>query len=388
MSNIPGSVTDSLDRLFTDSITDGIVPEQLTGSMTLTPSIITPSILVDSNHPHFELNQVNPVSLGMSETISVSKIYREFNLHVFRDDKELSIMNMQLMYRGGQAEIFKGILNNTNSEVAVKIVEVGPYYKCLLEQEFYYLAMLDHPNIINPIDYFVGYLDDSIRADFDDKHRRESHGLYGFMLYDWVNATKLSSWVRPGTGLLYDRKAPFSGHNFPAITSITEQQCMVLEYLLSKNLISRDWNPNNLLINENFILTLIDFGICAPLNTRGAPTGTPLYMSPKAIRENITDLFSEMFSINAIIYFMITGLPVYQSVTSADIFAEAKTFRWGDRHKQKVREVIFDQKLAEKINNFFEIGFAQEGETFQTPSILAKNFKEAVIGFNLNPDEF
>lgn len=80
------------------------------------------------------------------------------------------------------------------------------------------------------------------------------------------------------------------------------QIATILKALHSKNMIHRDLKPDNILISENHIAFLIDFGICRianrALTKTFQPKGTTVYMSPEQIEVNCPEDEECSFSIS------------------------------------------------------------------------------------------
>jgi serine/threonine-protein kinase len=85
--------------------------------------------------------------------------------------------------------------------------------------------------------------------------------------------------------------------------------------------IHRDLKPANLLVSEDGRLLLADFGVAyverdegegASLATRtGAVLGTPAYMSPEQASGEEVDARSDLYSLGATLYHLVTGAPPY-----------------------------------------------------------------------------
>ena len=108
-----------------------------------------------------------------------------------------------------------------------------------------------------------------------------------------------------------------------------------LQYLHSKGIIHRDIKPDNIMIDKNNQPKLIDIGLaCNALtggyqeggcNLDGKPeacclgnAGTPLYMAPESLLNNVYYFGSDIFSLGASLYKAATGKFVY--------FPEPKTY--------------------------------------------------------------
>jgi HEAT repeat protein/tRNA A-37 threonylcarbamoyl transferase component Bud32 len=82
--------------------------------------------------------------------------------------------------------------------------------------------------------------------------------------------------------------------------------------------IHRDLKPANVLVNEEGLLKIVDFGVAAAaasgdtqLTKTGYVIGSPKYMAPEQILGKKVDQTADIYSIGVIMYEMTTGIPPY-----------------------------------------------------------------------------
>ena len=82
--------------------------------------------------------------------------------------------------------------------------------------------------------------------------------------------------------------------------------------------IHRDLKPANILVNDEGLLKIVDFGVAAAatsggteLTKTGYVIGSPKYMAPEQILGKKVDETADIYSIGVIMYEMVTGIPPY-----------------------------------------------------------------------------
>ena len=101
------------------------------------------------------------------------------------------------------------------------------------------------------------------------------------------------------------------------VLSIAASCASALEYAHRKGVLHRDLKPENLMLNQENVLKIVDFGTAMPIAIETAGTsaeyveGTPGYMSPEEARGEPLDRRTDIFSLGAALAEMLTGSPVF-----------------------------------------------------------------------------
>jgi serine/threonine-protein kinase len=115
--------------------------------------------------------------------------------------------------------------------------------------------------------------------------------------------------------------------------TFTTQIASALDYAHRHDVIHRDIKPENILIHDGQAL-VADFGIALAVSHAGATRmtetglsiGTPQYMSPEqAMGDREIDARSDVYSLGAVLYEMLTGDPPYTGSTAQAIVAKVIT---------------------------------------------------------------
>jgi eukaryotic-like serine/threonine-protein kinase len=106
------------------------------------------------------------------------------------------------------------------------------------------------------------------------------------------------------------------------VIDICMQVCQALKYLANHNIVHRDIKPANIMVTKDGIVKLGDFGFIqsvwdAELMQEGTTIGTPDYISPEQARgERNLDVRSDMYSLGASLFHMLTGKTLFQGSCS------------------------------------------------------------------------
>jgi serine/threonine-protein kinase len=105
------------------------------------------------------------------------------------------------------------------------------------------------------------------------------------------------------------------------------QACAGLQHAHDAGLVHRDIKPANLLVREDDVLKIADFGIARTaeltrLTQHGTVLGTAAYLSPEqATGEEVTTA-TDIYSLGAVVYELLTGRPPYQFESLAELAAQ------------------------------------------------------------------
>jgi serine/threonine protein kinase len=88
------------------------------------------------------------------------------------------------------------------------------------------------------------------------------------------------------------------------------QTCRGLHYAHQRGIVHRDVKPANIVVLNDGLVKIVDFGIArvsdASMTRTGIILGTPMYMSPEQVRGKSVDARSDIFSVGVILYEFLT----------------------------------------------------------------------------------
>jgi len=125
---------------------------------------------------------------------------------------------------------------------------------------------------------------------------------------------------------LADELKKNSGFSFERAFTLLDEICSGMNAAEQVNVVHRDLKPSNILINDNDIVKIVDFGLAAAassadsrLTKTGILVGTPTYMAPEQVRGKTIDSKTDIYSLGIIMYEMFTGRAPYKGEGSLAI---------------------------------------------------------------------
>jgi serine/threonine protein kinase/HEAT repeat protein len=109
--------------------------------------------------------------------------------------------------------------------------------------------------------------------------------------------------------------------------AIMSQMCAGLSAAHAANVIHRDMKPANVLIGEDDVVKIVDFGLAAAqqqiesrLTKSGYLVGTPEYMAPEQIGSGEADHRVDIYALGIIMYELFSGVRPYSDETPVKVF--------------------------------------------------------------------
>ena len=116
-----------------------------------------------------------------------------------------------------------------------------------------------------------------------------------------------------------------------------------LSFLHANNFVHRDLKPENLLLDENGVVKLCDFGGCvrSDIGSRSTFCGTFEYMAPEIINENAYDNSIDVWSLGILLYELIHGYSPFR----------AKKTNCSEDYKEIFKNIVkFNFKIEKQLS--------------------------------------
>jgi serine/threonine-protein kinase len=204
---------------------------------------------------------------------------------------------LELLGTGGMSMVYRGLDTALQREVAVKVLH--PHLalqldaRRRLEREARAVARLHHPGILEVFDVSDPEMTDA------------------FLVTELVRGETLRAFAE---------REPVWPPELAAV--LVHQVASALAHAHQAGVVHRDLKPENVMLRDDGVLKLMDFGIARVLDPAermtqtGALVGSPAYMAPEVIDGQAAGPESDVFALGTMLYWLWTGrLPFAASTT-------------------------------------------------------------------------
>lgn len=202
--------------------------------------------------------------------------------------------------RGGMGIVYKGKHLLMDRPVAIKMLHPEYLQDELVVKRFQSeaksLSSLSHPNLVSVFDFGI------------------TPNKEPYMVMDFHDGKGLDEILEK-----------YSKIDLSMALKIFCQVCDALTAVHSRNMVHRDIKPGNIVISEDGLVKLVDFGIAKNVDSKalhltmtGEVVGTPKYMSPEQCMGKTLDARSDIYALGCVMYEVFTGMPPFE----ADSFYE------------------------------------------------------------------
>jgi serine/threonine protein kinase len=202
---------------------------------------------------------------------------------------------LQCVGRGGMAVVYEAREAAHDRRVALKMMshrlvyDVGSLSR--FRQEADIVETLDHENIARLFGRFSAY------------------GTH-LLVMEFVDG--------PGLNHFVDQHRPLAEEH---VRGIVGQLAAALKYVHGRNLLHRDIKPSNVMLTQEGVVKLMDFGLAKPLvilddrtiTHERALIGTPSYMAPEQLSGDELDARADVYALACLTYALLTGRRLFDS---------------------------------------------------------------------------
>ena len=200
---------------------------------------------------------------------------------------------------GGMATVYKAKCHVLNRYVAIKILRdeftTDEEFIKRFEVEAQSAASITHPNIVSVYD---------VGAD----------GNLYYIVMELIKGKTLKE-------IIIEEKGPLP---WKWSVNIAGQIASALETAHKNHIIHRDIKPHNIIITEEGVAKVTDFGIAKAVSNStitafGTTIGSVHYFSPEHARGGYTDEKSDLYSLGVVMYEMLTGKVPFDADTAVSV---------------------------------------------------------------------
>ena len=195
---------------------------------------------------------------------------------------------------GGMAEVYRGFDPILNRTVAIKVLlpqfARDTSFVARFRREAQAAARLNQPNIVGVYD-----------TGADDGTQ--------YIVMEFIEGRTLGEFMATGR-----RPTPVQS------AEIARNICAALSAAHAVGVIHRDIKPGNVMVTRDGTVKVMDFGIARVLGPETAPQtsavlGTASYLSPEQAQGSPVDARTDIYSLGAVLYEMLTGQPPFTGDT-------------------------------------------------------------------------
>ena len=256
---------------------------------------------------------------------------------------------------GGMATVYRAKDHILNRNVAVKILKdeftTDEEFVKRFNTEATNVASLTHPNIVSVYD--VGHEGD----------------LY-YIVMELIQGKTLKEIIVADGKLSWKWSA-----------NVAIQIASALETAHRNNIIHRDIKPHNIIITEDGIAKVTDFGIAKSVSNStitafGTTLGSVHYFSPEHARGGFTDAKSDIYSLGVVLYEMLTGKVPFDADTPVSVALK-------HMQEEPVEPRLVNPEIPVAMNNIIMKAMKKDpNERYQSATEMLKDLTLALK----NPD--
>jgi serine/threonine-protein kinase len=254
---------------------------------------------------------------------------------------------------GGMGVVYKAIKKSTGETVALKILP--PKFAKEAERltrfnrEIIACSRLDHPNLIRIID---NGCEDNLN----------------FFTMEFFEGLSLGKMIK--------RDGPFSSER---VVDVAMQIAGGCSYAHQKSLIHRDLKPDNILLNDDGLVKIIDFGLAkirdiTTMTRMDQALGTVRYLAPEILLGLPIDCRTDIYQMGLIFYELLTGKRVF---TGNNPMALVRAYVFGGQPLSFFGFSVNDENWSNLLHNCLAV---KADNRYSTSSLLIADLEKLKTG--------
>ena len=252
---------------------------------------------------------------------------------------------------GGMATVYKAKDKVLKRNVAVKILRdeftTDEEFIKRFNVEAQAVASLTHPNIVSVYD--VGH-----------------EGNLYYIVMELVKGKTLKEIIVEDGAL-----------GWKWSVKIAMQIASALETAHRNNIVHRDIKPHNIIITEDGVAKVTDFGIAKAVSNStitafGTTIGSVHYFSPEHARGGFTDARSDLYSLGVVMYEMVTGRVPFDSDTPVSVALK-------HMQEEPIEPIKIKSELPQSVNDIIMKAMRKDAnERYQSATEMIKDLELAL----------
>ena len=244
-------------------------------------------------------------------------VSRHFSDHLV-DSKQIGHWEIgKKLGSGGMGTVYLGTHKETGKQAAVKVLPASlareEGFVERFKREIASMEQLKSPHIV-------------------EFYESGNDGDLYYYAMEYVDGETVTSRLKR------DKRIPWQ-----EVIDLCLQICRALKAAHNSGIIHRDLKPSNLMLSTDGSVKLADFGVAQvfasqKLTVTGGIVGTAEYMSPEQAKGQRATKKSDLYSLGAVMYVMLTGRPPFSGKTSLDVIHKHQ-FATFDRPSLYVTEI-------------------------------------------------
>lgn len=256
---------------------------------------------------------------------------------------------------GGMAIVYKARCNLLNRFVAIKILKSeyssDETFVKRFRAEAQSAASLTHPNIVSVYD---------VGQERDEK--------ISYIVMELLESKTLKDYINEHEKMTNDE-----------VLKVAAQVASALEAAHKAHIIHRDIKPHNIILNNNMVAKVTDFGIAKITNTTsatitsfGSTMGSVHYFSPEHAKGGYTDEKSDIYSLGVVMYEMATGKLPFDAESPVSVALK-------HIQEEPVEPIILNTKISVALNQIILKAMSKNtADRYQSATELLIDISEAL----------